>query len=169
MKKDLGLIRLTGLLFFLLFGYNAHSEPILEEVVVTGSYIQGTAEDAALPVDVISRADMEDIGNPTLIEIVRNLGVSSGNLGETNQFDTRAAQGNEGVITVNLRGLGSARTLVLINSRRHVATESLGVDISMIPSIALERIEVLKDGAAATYGSDAVSYTHLTLPTTPYV
>ena len=156
MKKDLGLMRFIGLLFFLLFGYNAHSEPILEEVVVTGSYIKGTAEDAALPVDVISRADMEDIGNPTLIEMVRNMGVSSGNLGETNQFDTRAAQGNEGVVTVNLRGLGSARTLVLINNRRHVATESLGVDISMIPSIALERIEVLKDGAAATYGSDAI-------------
>ena len=123
---------------------------------MTGSYIQGSAEDAALPVDVISRSDLEAIGNPTLIEMVRNMGVSSGNLGETNQFDTRAAQGNEGVVTVNLRGLGSARTLVLINNRRHVATESLGVDISMIPSIALERIEVLKDGAAATYGSDAI-------------
>ena len=156
MKKNLGLMRVIGLLFLLFLGYNAYSEPILEEVVVTGSYIQGTAKDAALPVDVISRADMEDIGNPTLIEMVRNLGVSSGNLGETNQFDTRAAQGNEGVVTVNLRGLGSARTLVLINNRRHVATESLGVDISMIPSIALERIEVLKDGAAATYGSDAI-------------
>ena len=156
MKKNLGLMRVIGLLFLLLLGYNAYSEPILEEVVVTGSYIQGTAKDAALPVDIISRAEMEDIGNPTLIEMVRNLGVSSGNLGETNQFDTRAAQGNEGVVTVNLRGLGSARTLVLINNRRHVATESLGVDISMIPSIALERIEVLKDGAAATYGSDAI-------------
>ena len=156
MKKNLGLMRVIGLLFLLFLGYNAYSEPILEEVVVTGSYIQGTAKDAALPVDIISRAEMEDIGNPTLIEMVRNMGVSSGNLGETNQFDTRAAQGNEGVVTVNLRGLGSGRTLVLINNRRHVATESLGVDISMIPSIALERIEVLKDGAAATYGSDAI-------------
>ena len=156
MTKGFRPIHLFWLLFFLFFGIRANSETILDEIVVTGSYIQGTAEDAALPVDVISRSDLEEIGNPTLIEMVRNMGVSSGNLGETNQFDTRAAQGNEGVVTVNLRGLGSARTLVLINNRRHVATESLGVDISMIPSIALERIEVLKDGAAATYGSDAI-------------
>ncbi len=156
MAKRFKSIQLFWFLVLLFLGLNAHSEPQLEEIVVTGSYIQGTAEDAALPVDVISRDDLEDIGNPTLIEMVRNMGVSSGNLGETNQFDTRAAQGNEGVVTVNLRGLGSARTLVLINNRRHVATESLGVDISMIPSIALERIEVLKDGAAATYGSDAI-------------
>ena len=156
MCKGLRHSHLFWVLFFLFFGISANSETILDEIVVTGSYIQGSAEDAALPVDVISRSDLEAIGNPTLIEMVRNMGVSSGNLGETNQFDTRAAQGNEGVVTVNLRGLGSARTLVLINNRRHVATESLGVDISMIPSIALERIEVLKDGAAATYGSDAI-------------
>ena len=156
MTKVFRSIQFFLVLVLLFLGLNAHSEPVLDEIVVTGSYIQGTAEDAALPVDVISRDDLEDIGNPTLIEMVRNMGVSSGNLGETNQFDTRAAQGNEGVVTVNLRGLGSARTLVLINNRRHVATESLGVDISMIPSIALERIEVLKDGAAATYGSDAI-------------
>ena len=156
MSKGLRHSHLFWFLFFLFFGISANSETILDEIVVTGSYIQGSAEDAALPVDVISRSDLEAIGNPTLIEMVRNMGVSSGNLGETNQFDTRAAQGNEGVVTVNLRGLGSARTLVLINNRRHVATESLGVDISMIPSIALERIEVLKDGAAATYGSDAI-------------
>ena len=135
MAKGFRSIQLFWVLVLLFFGLNAHSEPRLEEIVVTGSYIQGTAEDAALPVDVISRDDLEDIGNPTLIEMVRNMGVSSGNLGETNQFDTRAAQGNEGVVTVNLRGLGSARTLVLINNRRHVATESLGVDISMIRAL----------------------------------
>ena len=128
----------------------------IEEVVVTGSYIKGTPEDAALPVDVLSRADLEDVGDPSIVEMVRNLGVTSGNLGETNQFDTRGGQANEGVATANLRGLGSARTLVLINNKRHVATESIGVDISAIPTIAIGRVEVLKDGAAATYGSDAI-------------
>ena len=131
-------------------------ERLLEEVVVTGSFIRGTPEDAALPVDVLNRSDLEDVGDPSLIDMVRNLGVSSGNLGETNQFDTRGGQANEGVIAVNLRGLGPARTLVLLNSKRHVATESIGVDISAVPAIAIDRVEVLKDGAAALYGSDAI-------------
>ena len=135
-----------------LTGYAAE----MEEVVVTGSYIKGTPEDAALPVDVMSQEDLREVGDPTIVEMVRNLGVTSGNLGETNQFDTRGGQAAEGVATANLRGLGSARTLVLVNNKRHVATESIGVDISMIPSIAVGRVEILKDGAAATYGSDAI-------------
>ena len=129
----------------------------MEEVVVTGSFIKGSPEDAALPVDVLSRSDLEDVGNPTIIEMIRNLGVTSGNLGETNQFDARGGQGNEGVSTVNLRGLGSSRTLVLINGKRQVSTEALGVDISAVPSIAIGRVEILKDGAAALYGSDAIA------------
>lgn len=129
----------------------------IEEVIITGSFIKGTPEDAALPVDVLSRSDLEDVGSPSVIEMIRNLGVTSGNIGETNQFDTRGGQGNEGVATVNLRGLGSARTLVLLNGKRHVATESIGVDISAVPSIAIGRVEILKDGAAALYGSDAIA------------
>jgi outer membrane receptor protein involved in Fe transport len=131
-------------------------EQEVEEIVVTGSFIKGTPEDAALPVDVLTRTDLEDVGNPSLIEMVRNLGVTSGNIGETNQFDTRGSQAAEGTTAINLRGLGPARTLVLINSKRHVATETIGVDISAIPSIAIGRVEVLKDGAAALYGSDAI-------------
>lgn len=131
-------------------------ENVIEEVVVTGSYIRGTPEDAALPVDVIDRSDLEVVGAPSINEIIRNLNVSSGTLSETNQFDDRGGQSNGGVSTVNLRGLGPARTLVLLNSKRHVTTESQGVDISAIPTIALRRLEVLKDGAAATYGSDAI-------------
>ena len=133
------------------------AEKELEEVVVTGSFIKGTPEDAALPVDVISRSDLEDVGSPSVMEMVRNLSVTNGNIGETNQFDTRGGQGNEGVTTANLRGLGSARTLVLVNGKRHVSTESIGVDISAIPSMAIGRVEILKDGAAALYGSDAIA------------
>ncbi|MDA0272851.1 MAG: TonB-dependent receptor plug domain-containing protein, partial [Proteobacteria bacterium] len=133
------------------------ADQVIEEVVVTGSFIKGTPEDAALPVDVLTRSDLEEVGDPSLIEMIRNLGVTSGNLGESNQFDTRGGQANEGVTAVNLRGLGPARTLVLINSKRHVSTESIGVDISALPSIAVGRVEVLKDGAAALYGSDAIA------------
>ncbi len=133
----------------------AFAEEAIEEIVVTGSYIKGTPEDAALPVDVITAQDLEDQGSPSIIEFVRNLGVTSGNLGETNQFQA-GGQGNEGVSTINLRGLGASRTLVLINGRRHVSTETVGVDISALPVSALGRVEVLKDGAAALYGSDAI-------------
>ncbi|MFN3237235.1 MAG: TonB-dependent receptor plug domain-containing protein [Pseudomonadales bacterium] len=155
-RKALGLATLSAsMAIFPLSSATAEQE--LEEVVVTGSFIKGTPEDAALPVDVISRGDLEDVGNPSVMEMVRNLSVTNGNIGETNQFDTRGGQGNEGVTTANLRGLGSARTLVLINGKRHVATESIGVDISAIPSMAIGRVEVLKDGAAALYGSDAIA------------
>jgi iron complex outermembrane recepter protein len=130
--------------------------PNVEEIVVTGSYIKGSAEDAALPVDTITQQDMVDQGSPNMIEMVRQLGVTSGNLGQTNQFQG-IGQGNEGVVSINLRGLGAARTLTLINGRRQVATESNGVDVSIIPTSALARTEVLLGGAAATYGSDAIA------------
>ena len=150
-------IRRLSVLATLLASASAFAEEgAIEEVVVTGSYIKGTPEDAELPVDVINRADLEDIGNPSVIEMVRNLSITSGNLGETNQFQGNGGQANEGVATVNLRGLGSARTLVLLNSRRHVASDAVGVDINALPSFVIGRVEVLKDGAAALYGSDAI-------------
>lgn len=133
----------------------------LSTVTVTGSYIQGTPEDAALPVDVLSAADLTLEGKPSVTELIRNLGVSSGVDGQTNQF---ASNGLEGTSNVNLRGLGPARSLVLINGRRHTyhpysigEQAQLFVDTNSIPSIAISRIEVLKDGAAALYGSDAIA------------
>jgi outer membrane receptor protein involved in Fe transport len=137
----------------------SEAQTATEEIVVTGSYIKGTPEDAALPVDVTTAEDMQDIGNPTITEMVRNLAYTSGNLKETNQFGSSggSGQGTEGFASINLRGLGSARTLVLINGRRHVSSEALGVDINILPSPAIARMEVLKDGAAALYGSDAIA------------
>ena len=127
-----------------------------DQVVVTGSFIAGTPEDAALPVDVVGRAELDEIGAPSINDILRNLPSAQGLIGETNQFDTRGGQGNEGVTTINLRGLGSTRTLVLLNGRRHVASDTVGVDVNFIPVSAIQRAEVLKDGAAALYGSDAI-------------
>jgi iron complex outermembrane receptor protein len=132
----------------------------VEEVVVTGSFIRGTPEDAALPVDVIGQEELEKQGSPSTVELLKALPVSNGVLGDTNQFDARA-QGSEGSGSVNLRGLGPQRTLVLLNGRRMAANPfgQVGtgiVDTNMIPAAAIGRIEVLKDGAAATYGSDAI-------------
>lgn len=131
------------------------------EIVVTGSLIRGTPEDAALPVDVFTAVELQRSGSPTISELVRTLGVSSGVDGSTNQF---TSNGLEGLSNVNLRGLGPSRTLVLMNGRRLVAAPyGIGesaqsfVDTNLIPANAIGRVEVLKDGAAATYGSDAIA------------
>jgi iron complex outermembrane receptor protein len=130
-------------------------------VTVTGSFIQGTPEDAALPVDVLTAGDLKLEGQPSITELIRNLGPSSGVDGQTNQF---ASNGLEGTSNINLRGLGPARTLVLINGRRQTyhpysigEQAQLFVDTNTIPTAAISRIEVLKDGAAALYGSDAIA------------
>ena len=150
----------------LLFSFIAISFPSLaaeqlEEVVVTGSYIKGAPEDAPLPVTVLQRDDLALEGSPTAIDLIKSLSFSQGADGETDQFQAGAGADRA---TVNIRGLGPSRTLVLVNGRRSTwsphaigAQAQLLVDVNMIPSIALQRVEVLRDGAAATYGSDAIA------------
>ena len=153
--------------FFALMFLTASSAVVLaqdssvDEVVVTGSYIKQTPGDAPLPVDVINADDLFAIGNPSVVELIKTIGVSSGVDGETNQFQSN---GLEGTANVNLRGLGAGLNLVLLNGRRNVFSayaiaeqEQLFVDINNIPGVALQRVEILKDGAAATYGTDALS------------
>jgi outer membrane receptor protein involved in Fe transport len=133
----------------------------LDTVTVTGSFIPGSAEDAALPVDVLTAADLRLEGNPTVTDLIKNLGVSSGTDGQTNQFGSNNL---EGTSNINLRGLGPARSLVLLNGRRQTfhpraigEQAQLFVNTNNIPSAAIGRVEVLKDGAAALYGSDAIA------------
>ena len=127
----------------------------IEVVVITGSYIEGSPQDTALPVRVFTEDDMEKQGSPTMVDMIKSIPAVGAVLGESNQF---GAPQNTGVSNINLRGLGSVRTLVLFNGQRIAASAStgVGVDTNLIPSAAIGRIEVLKDGAAATYGSDAV-------------
>ncbi len=131
----------------------------IEEVIVTGSYIKGTPIDSESPVTVLKREELAKQGAPSIVEMVRRLSASSGVDGESNQFQSNAS---EGVASVNIRGLGAARTLVLINGKRQtpISARLPGgrfVDINGIPKLAVQRVEVLKEGAAATYGSDAIS------------
>lgn len=122
------------------------------EIVVTGSYIRGTPENAALPVLVLTADELERRGSPSMLELIKSLPVSGPVLGDSNQFTT-AAQFRIGGGTINLRGLGAQRTLVLINGRRMM----YGIaDTNMLPISAIGRVEILLDGAAATYGSDAI-------------
>ena len=134
---------------------------IEEEIIVTGTYIKGTPEDAPLPVTTLQRDDLALEGAPTTIDLVKNLSFSQGADGETDQFQAGAGADRA---TINIRGLGPSRSLVLLNGRRTTwsphaigAQAQLLVDVNMLPSVALQRIEILRDGAAATYGSDAIA------------
>ncbi|HVR92047.1 MAG TPA: TonB-dependent receptor [Novosphingobium sp.] len=137
---------------------DAAAETPAKEIVVTGSLIRGSSEEAPVPIDVITSEELARQGSPSVIDLIKNLPTSNGIIGDANQFDARA-QGNEGIASVNLRGLGPQRTLVLLNGKR-IVTSGGGVgivDVNLIPSAAIGRVEVLKDGAAATYGSDAIA------------
>jgi iron complex outermembrane recepter protein len=124
----------------------------VEEVVVTGSFIAGTPKDTAIPIAVINQEELEKRGSPSVVEIIKGLPIMGPVLGDSNQFSV-AAQGSSGRGTINIRGLGANRTLVLMNGRRFSAYTS---DTELLPAAAIGRVEILKDGAAATYGSDAI-------------
>src|SRR5690554_1307816 len=124
----------------------AQQTPDIEEVVVTGSLIRGTPVDAALPVEVYSQEDLKLSGSPSALEFAKSLSVSGATTGESHYF---GGAGLTGSVQYNLRGLGSDKTLSLFNGRR------VTQNTSVIPSIALARTELLKDGAAVTYGADA--------------
>ncbi len=131
----------------------------LEEVTVTGSLIPGATP--ASPVIVIDREAIDRSGYATIGEVIRSLPVNFG--GGQNPGTTAAPLANTAnnlaqASTANLRGLGSDATLTLVNGHR-LAFNGLSdsVDISSIPLAAVERIEILTDGASAIYGSDAVA------------
>lgn len=140
---------------------NADGDEPLEEIIITGSYIKGSTTTGALPISVLGRSEMEALGSPTTTDIVNDMVI---NFGSENRSNALGGQNrNTGTANINLRGLGLDKTLVLFNGKRQVIhSTSTGsgasfVDINMIPGIAIDRIEVLKEGAAATYGSDAVA------------
>lgn len=124
----------------------ALAQEAIEEIVVTGSLIRGTPEDAALPVEVHSAADLQASGAPTALEFAKSLTSSGPVAGEAHYFGGATNTGN---VQFNLRGIGADKTLTLFNGRR------ISQNTSIIPSSAIQRIEVLKDGAAVTYGADA--------------
>ena len=132
----------------------------IEEVMVTGSYIKGSPTDGASPVEIVDRETIEDIGATSIADITRNLSVNSGSENNSDSFTQGATQGTS---NVNLRGLGLSSTLILVDGRRHTLTGATAndgsafVNTNAIPVVALERVEVLKEGAASIYGSDAVA------------
>ena len=132
----------------------------IEEVVITGSYIKGAGTDEASPVDVLNSDYIQKQGALTIGELTQKLAVSSGT---ENNPDSFTAGSTQGTSNVNLRGLGLTSTLVLVNGKRQTIAAAIAndgsvfVDTATIPMAALERVEILKEGATATYGSDAVA------------
>lgn len=133
-----------------------------EKVEVTGSSIKRIDAETASPVQVITRQDIDRIGAQNTEDLLKTISAANTVLGV--QISNAVGAATSGVSTVSLRGLGSKRTLVLVNGRRitpfgGVAGGGGGasVDVNSIPIAAIERIEVLKDGASAVYGSDAVA------------
>lgn len=138
----------------------AQDHTSIEEVQVLGSYISTTDTAAANPVSVINADEMQYAGATDVTDMINMLSVNSG---AENRPDTFTSFYSQGTSNVNLRGLGLSSTLVLINGKRQTISGakaqdgSTFVDTASIPAIAVERIDVLKEGAAAAYGSDAVA------------
>lgn len=123
------------------------------KITVTGSRIKRSDVEGALPVTVISREQIELSGESSAADFIRNLTFNS-----TGSFRPQSGSSAQGTAAVSLRGLGSSRTLVLVDGRRLAKSPSTGgdQDLNIIPAGAIERIEILSDGASAVYGSDAI-------------
>ncbi|NOX51624.1 MAG: TonB-dependent receptor [Gammaproteobacteria bacterium] len=138
-------------------------EGVIEEIVVTGSYIKGTPGDTPSPVQTIRRQDIVASGVSDVAELIRNLEIASGS--DTAPSDNTRFNGSagSGLANINLRGLGPTSTLVLLDGKRlpyagqKISNGDRFVDINAIPITMIERVEVLKNGASATYGSDAIA------------
>ena len=129
-----------------------------QRVEITGSNIKRVDSETVAPVSIITRDQIERTGQPTAAEVIRALPINTGAYSE--QSSNSFAPGAAGV---SLRGLGQKTTLVLLNGRRTAGygfaqnLQDTFVDLNSIPAAAIDRIEILRDGASALYGSDAIA------------
>ena len=144
--------------FLLLFSsFFVFSEDV-EEIITTGSLIKDVEADSS-PIELITKRDFEKLNINNVAEISKYLSSSSGSHFQANTLDGV----DQGMSNITLRGLDHASTLALINSKRHTfagttTQEGEGyIDINIIPVMALEKIEILKEGSTSLYGSDAVA------------
>ncbi len=134
----------------------ATDDQMIEEIVTTGSRIKRSTNTESQEIITFTAEEMKLSGDISVSDALRSSTMNS--LGSFRESSGSSAQSNA---TVNLRGVGTYRTLVLLNGRRIVGSPSLGgggsVNLNMIPFSAVDRIEVIADGASAIYGSDAVA------------
>ena len=126
----------------------AADDAIIDEVVVTGTRIKRADLESASPVTVITRQEMENKGFTDVGQLLQRMPSMSGS-----PIGTTTNNGGNGSVQVDLRGLGVVRTLTLVDGKRTVD----GGDYQTIPATMIERVEILKDGASAVYGADAVA------------
>jgi iron complex outermembrane receptor protein len=131
----------------------------LETVTVTGSRIKRIDNETALPMQTLSRQDILDSGVSTAAELLKTVTAATAPLSDGASI-TDSTSGQRGFNGANLRGIGVSSTLILLNGRRMAnfasPGDNAGVDLNNIPAGAIERVEVLKDGASAIYGTDAI-------------
>jgi len=133
----------------------------VEAIIVTGSRLKQSPANSALPLEVITADTLRQNGISSPEQLILYLtanGSGADNLAANADVTSGAQRGTNGLSAANLRGQGSAATLVLLNGRRVAAHGLSGsaVDVNQIPFMALDRVEVLKDGASAIYGTDAI-------------
>jgi iron complex outermembrane recepter protein len=134
----------------------------VERVEVTGSAIKRIQTEGALPVQIVTREQLDRSGIVSaeqFMSILTTAGNDIDNLASNSDVAAGTGRGNNGLSAANLRGQGSNSTLVLLNGRRlavHGLAGGSAVDLNQIPMAAVARIEVLKDGASAIYGTDAI-------------
>ena len=131
-------------------------DELIEEVIVTGSRISRDSNlTGALPVQSVNAEDIRRSGEFSIADVVNDIPALLTSVTAEQSIDN----GIDGQNTLNLRGLGANRTLVLVDGRRHVGglQGSSAVDVGSIPMPLIERVEVLSGGASAVYGADAVS------------
>jgi iron complex outermembrane recepter protein len=132
-----------------------------ERIIVTGSRIRKDEFTSSSPVQVITSEQSTLEGLVDTSEILQGSSLATGSQQINNQFTGFVTEGGPGANTISLRGLGAQRTIVLLNGRRLSPAGSRGqvgsVDLNVIPSSIIDRIEILKDGASSIYGSDAVA------------
>jgi outer membrane receptor protein involved in Fe transport len=131
----------------------AEQEAKEEVITVTGSTIERKTLTTPAPLTILNRDDLNAAGRSTVGDILQSLPAQS------NAINAQANNGGDGSTRVDVRGLGARRTLTLINGRRVVpggTGADASVDLNAIPLAVIERVEVLKDGASAVYGSDAI-------------
>jgi len=131
----------------------------LDTVTVTGSRIKRAEAETALPVETLYQADIAKRGVTTAAELVKTLSANTAPVSDGMSI-TDGTSGQRGLNAANLRGIGASSTLVLLNGRRMANYAAPGdnaaVDLNTIPAGAIDRVEVLKDGASALYGTDAI-------------
>ena len=148
-----GAIGLLGLTAAPAYAQDDEDAATLDRIEVTGSRIKRADIEGALPVTVITREAIDVSGDVSVADFLRNTTFNS-----FGSFRPQSGSSAQAVATLSLRGVGAARTLILIDGRRAPTAPSIGQsqDLNTIPLAAVERIEILSDGASAIYGSDAI-------------